>query len=112
MFCKICGGDQKSWIQRSPDGNSCCALCGHIGPHTDWAKQKLIPEINKETFLYVIEQWQFSWMDVKGTDKQDAKNYFRKASGIDANMRYDLAKRLADFFNKKEPSKELIKERD
>lgn len=51
---------------------------------------------SKEMLLDVIQGWQFAWMDVKGTDEQDRKNYFNRAFGIDANMRHDLAKRLRE----------------
>jgi len=44
----------------------------------------------------VICRWQHHWMDVKGTDERDRSAYFKRASGIDANMRYGLAKMLVE----------------
>ena len=50
----------------------------------------------------VIEVWKHAWMNVKGTDEADASNYFERAFGIDANMKYDLARRLVRM---KQPEK-------
>lgn len=59
--------------------------------------KSLITETNLEE---IILQWQRSWMDVKGTDEKDRKNYFNRAAGIDANMRYSLARKLLAFLQK------------
>ena len=45
-------------------------------------------------FVKIIEEWKHAWMNVTGTDEADASNYFERAFGIDANMKYDLARRL------------------
>lgn len=47
-----------------------------------------------------IEEWKFSWMNVEGTDEEDKNNYFHRAFLIDANMVYDLAKRLSKIYTK------------
>lgn len=50
-----------------------------------------------EVMEEIIMKWQRSWMDVKGTDEKDRKNYFERSAGIDANMRFDLAKRIVEM---------------
>ena len=49
----------------------------------------------------VIFKWQWKWMRVEGTTPEDAKNYFDRAAGIDANMRYSLATMLMDYLEKR-----------
>jgi len=44
----------------------------------------------KEKYLKVIQDWQFYWMN------QDDSGYFDRALGVDANMKHDLARRLAN----------------
>lgn len=60
-------------------------------------KRTLITEENLEE---VILNWQRAWMDVRGTDEKDRKTYFNRAAGIDANMRFSLAKRILEFLKK------------
>lgn len=84
-----------------PIAEGLCLLCAepsraHVGvdpaqPGQDKTVRMVLVE---EKFLGVIEKWQRSWMNVTGTDEADRKNYFDRAFGIDANMRYDLASRL------------------
>lgn len=38
-------------------------------------------------------------MDVKGTDERDRANYNRRAFGIDANMKYSLARMIEKAIN-------------
>lgn len=56
-------------------------------------------EMSEEKILEIIMQWQFAWMNVMGTNEEDRKNYFDRAFPIDANMRYDLARRLLTLRN-------------
>jgi len=46
----------------------------------------------------VIEEWLRTWMNVTGTTPEDAANYHRRAFGVDANMRYSLARLLIKHF--------------
>lgn len=51
--------------------------------------------VDENFFSEVIAKWKHRWMyDVTGTNEEDRKNYFNRAYGVDANMRYDLAKML------------------
>lgn len=61
-----------------------------------WRDANPLPHKDRgeEFFVSVIEKWQFTWMDVKGTDEKDRANYYSKAHMIDANMRYSLARML------------------
>ena len=60
------------------------------------AKVKRYEEVfNKEFFLNIITEWKFSWMNQRQNDQKDYENYHRRAFGVDANMKHDLASRLA-----------------
>ena len=51
-------------------------------------------KLTEDYFERIIMKWQRNWMDVKGTDEKDRRSYFERSAGIDANMRYGLAKML------------------
>ena len=55
---------------------------------------EIIEARDEEFYVREIEKWQFAWMNVTGTTEEDSKNYRERSRGIDANMRYDLARRL------------------
>jgi len=55
---------------------------------------EVIDARDEEFYVREIEKWQFAWMNVTGTTEEDSKNYRERSRGIDANMRYDLARRL------------------
>ena len=55
---------------------------------------EMIEERDEEFYVREIEKWQFAWMNVTGTTEEDSQNYRERSRGIDANMRYDLARRL------------------
>ena len=64
-----------------------------------WYERSLegvVPEITKERLLEVVEEWQQGWMSVTGTNDEDAKNYWRRAFGVDANMRYGMARMMLE----------------
>lgn len=50
----------------------------------------------RESFLKIIQEWKWYWMNQTQNSEADYLNYQRRAHGIDANMKYDLADRLAD----------------
>lgn len=52
-------------------------------------------EFDKEFFLNVIDEWTSFWMNQKQNCQQDYENYFRRALGVDANMRHHLADLLS-----------------
>ncbi len=60
---------------------------------------KVKPDLSEEAIVKVITEWKFAWMNVKGTDEADRKNYFDRAFGIDANMKYGLARRIGIMLN-------------
>jgi len=74
----------------------------HRDDEDEWSHRHydLLNRITEESFVEVIWQWKHSWMDVKGTDERDRKNYSERAFGVDANMQYDLARRLLRHFGK------------
>lgn len=55
---------------------------------------EMIEARGEEFYVREIEKWQFAWMNVTGTTEEDSQNYRERSRGIDANMRYDLARRL------------------
>lgn len=80
-------------VKPNPDGSK--ARCGGPGICPECSIELAEQTASKQNeLLDIIEKWQFAWMNVKGTDGADASRYHRRASGIDANMRYDLAHRL------------------
>lgn len=52
--------------------------------------------INEKEIVDIITEWKHFWMNQTQNNKQDYENYFRRASGIDANMKYNLAKRIIE----------------
>jgi hypothetical protein len=53
-----------------------------------------------DCILKIIDEWQMCWMSVTGTTEEDAKNYRRRAFGVDANMRHGLARMITEAFQK------------
>lgn len=52
--------------------------------------------MNEEFFIQVIEKWKAYWMNQRQNSTEDYENYFRRAFGVDANMKYSLAKMLVE----------------
>lgn len=80
-------------IERRPNGDITCLECKHKAS----AKSFIDLENQLEE---VILKWQRKWMDVQGTNEQDRKNYFERSAGIDANMRFSLARMIKEEFFK------------
>lgn len=55
----------------------------------------LTPKFDEEFFLKIVEEWKHYWMDQTQNSEADRENYFSRAFGVDANMKHDLARRLA-----------------
>jgi hypothetical protein len=77
----------------------------NLGPQHEWLhltehkhilaeKEKRIERLNERWLVEQILEWKYAWMDVKGTDERDRENYFHRAFGVDANMQYNLARRI------------------
>lgn len=60
----------------------------------------------EQKFVQVIEEWKGFWMNQIAVtkDQADHDNYFQRAVGVDANMKYHLAKMLRDFMIKRQES--------
>lgn len=67
----------------------------HTALRIENEKLKILP--TKDKLLGVIMSWKYGWMDVRGTDEKDRKNYYSRAFGVDANMQHGLARMLLDF---------------
>ena len=52
----------------------------------EWAAGVIAKSPTERELVKVIEAWKHAWMD--------EPDYFDRAFGIDANMKYDLARRL------------------
>lgn len=52
--------------------------------------------ISKKEIVDIITEWKHFWMNQTKNNQQDYENYFRRAAGVDANMKYDLAKRICE----------------
>lgn len=55
-------------------------------------------KIDSEFFIKVVENWRSFWMNQKANTgcQKDHENYFSRAFGIDANMKYHLASKMHD----------------
>lgn len=62
----------------------------------------------KDTFLDVIEMWQGVWMNQTQNSEADRANYFRRAFGVDANMRHHLARLLAEDAARTQKAREAV----
>lgn len=51
-------------------------------------------EFPEEFFVEIIMQWRMFWMNQTQNSTADRDNYRHRALGVDANMKYDLAKRI------------------
>lgn len=58
--------------------------------------------MTEKEFLEVIDEWQMLWMNQTQNSKEDYDNYWRRAFGVDANMRYSLARMLYKAQHSKE----------
>lgn len=56
---------------------------------------KLKEICGKDFCLEVIKKWQSFWMNQRQNSQSDYENYARRAMGVDANMKHDLANRLS-----------------
>lgn len=68
----------------------------HLMAEKDKRIERLREALNERWLVERITEWKHAWMDVKGTDERDRNNYFNRAFGVDANMKYDLARRILD----------------
>lgn len=51
---------------------------------------------DKNKIKDTIDEWILYWMNQTQNNEQDYQNYLRRAMGVDANMRHDLARRVSD----------------
>jgi hypothetical protein len=63
-------------------------------PLVDLLRERQRPD--KKPYLDLIEVWLSYWMNQTQNSEADRANYFRRAFGVDANMRHHLAKLLAE----------------
>lgn len=60
------------------------------------AELQKMQRFDKEHFLKVVQEWKHFWMNQNQNSKEDHRNYFNRAFGIDANMAHHLADKLAE----------------
>ena len=85
-------GKKEHWGYSDAENHAVLYSNGYIDG-AKWADEN--PKIPSEEFIVgIITEWKHAWMDVNGTDDKDRANYSRRASGVDANMKYDLARRI------------------
>ena len=56
--------------------------------------ERLKPMISERFMVDLVTEWKHFWMNQTQNNEQDRKNYFHRAFGVDANMKYDLANRI------------------
>lgn len=64
-------------------------------------RARIVERFDQERFLDIIDEWKCFWMNQRQNSKDDYDNYFGRAMGVDANMKYHLAKMLAEKLNGK-----------
>lgn len=47
--------------------------------------------MTNDSIVKIIEKWKSFWMNQTQNSEEDRQNYFNRAFGIDANMKYHLA---------------------
>jgi len=57
--------------------------------------KKQLEMFTEDNVRKVILEWKHTWMNQHANSQEDHENYFRRAFGIDANMQYDLARKIA-----------------
>lgn len=57
--------------------------------------------MKQDFFIKIIDDWKAFWMNQTQNSEDDFQNYFNRAIGIDANMKYSLARRLEKAVNDK-----------
>lgn len=64
-------------------------------------KETNVREDMRQLAVKVIEEWKGFWMNqIEVTkDQADHDNYYCRALGVDANMKYNLAGKIADLFD-------------
>lgn len=93
--CPKCKEEKNLSIERRPNGEINCLRCKYKGP--------FIKFMDREHQLEeLILTWQRKWMNVQGTTEQDRKNYFERSAGIDANMRFSLARMIDEWMKEGE----------
>lgn len=60
------------------------------------AKLDAVLNGDKEFFIGVIEKWQCYWMNQRQNSEEDYQNYWRRAFGVDANMKHHLARMIVE----------------
>lgn len=57
---------------------------------------KLEAQYDDEFFVNVIVKWKSYWMNQKQNSEADYQNYLHRALGVDANMKYHLARLMQE----------------
>lgn len=65
-------------------------------------------QVSKDRILEIIRSWQMFWTNQYQYDERDFRNYFRRAFGVDANMKHHLANTIADILNGHKPDGYLV----
>ncbi|WP_413581079.1 hypothetical protein [Bdellovibrio sp. HCB288] len=55
----------------------------------------MLEKFTEDNIAKIIMEWKSFWMNQTQNSEEDRKNYFNRAFGVDANMKYDLARRIA-----------------
>lgn len=63
-------------------------------------REGLREALKQENIVNKIMEWKAFWMNQNQNDEADRKNYFDRAFGVDANMKYDLARRISELAGK------------
>lgn len=100
--CPKCNRSNLS-IERRPDGDITCLHCKYKGSFSQFMDRE-------HQLEEIIIKWQMIWMNVQGTDEKDRENYLSRANGIDANMRFSLARMLDTWMSIAEFEKQLKEE--
>lgn len=58
-------------------------------------KEQILKKATRDRFKELIDDWQMFWMNQRQNSEDDYQNYWRRAFGVDANMKHSLAETIA-----------------
>ena len=67
--------------------------------------------LSEENLAEIIHKWKHFWMNQTQNSEEDRKNYFDRAFGIDANMKYHLVSKIRDALKGGDHGSQEIKDK-
>ena len=95
IFCPNCKSDNVS-IARDFKSTRHCQKCSYswLPVNNKFEEVSKCSNVTQNSLHEVVEEWQGVWMNQKQNNEADYQNYFHRALGVDANMRYSLSQMM------------------